>query len=361
MKKFDPSAALQRVTKFWSLGAEFGLERDAYDVYLHELVSDRYVLVNGLQLLRDELQFAGIDENPDVRACGADFSLPSVCTTLAHTNCGDRIHQGEATTSYENIVASRFATLSELGEFKLEAFSPTGGGTDDGRTLAHVTVAHQLDKTLRHSIYQGNAQSYVLVAVDLKTHCGRLDQPDGAVKFGETQESRWREPRAACGAIVGTLTNYDENNAVHRRLRADLGEENFLFLTQQPFLSKEKINVSAVVAAAIVAIQGMQNTLAALTCEMDERGLAHVTAAVTINRPDQDDTTIYLARATVFHDKIQYQGLGTDARKYSAKMTDYNGARRLLLTYQDQAEEAYPISEQDYICALEENQSYYFD
>lgn len=361
MMKFDPTAALQRVNKFWSLGAEFGLERDAYDVYLHELVSDRYVLVNGMQLLRDELQFAGIDENPDVRACGADFNLPSVCTTLAHTNCGDRIHQGEATTSYQDIVASRFATLSELGEFKLEAFSPTGGGTDDGRTLAHVTVAHQLDKTLRHSIYQGNAQSYVLVAIDLKTHCGRLDQADGAVKFGETQESRWREPRAACGAIVGTLTNYDENNAVHRRLRADLGEDNFQFLTQQAFLSKEKINVTAVVAAAIVAIQGMQNTLAALTSEMDERGLAHVTAAITINRPDQDDTTIYLARATVFHDKIQYQGLSTDARKYAAKMTDYNGSRRLLLSYQDQEEGSYPVTERSYHCVQEENQSYYYD
>ncbi|MFN8613060.1 MAG: hypothetical protein U0931_36315 [Vulcanimicrobiota bacterium] len=361
MMSFDPTAALTRVAKFWSLSAQFGLERDAYDVYLHELVSDRYVLINGMQLLRDELQFAGIDENPDVRACGADFSLPSVCTTLAHTNCGDRIHQGEATSSYENIVASRFATMSEMGEFKLEAFSPTGGGTDDGRTLAHVTVAHQLDRTLRHSIYQGNAQSYVLVAIDLKTHCGRLDQPDGAVKFGETQESRWREPRAACGAIVGCLAAYNEKNAVHRRLKADLGEENFAFLTQTPFLSKEKIDVTAAVAAAIVAIQGMQNTLTALTKEMDERGLAHVTAALTMNRPDRDDTTLYLARGTVCNGKIHYQGLGTDARKYSARLTEYKNSRRLLLTYQDTAEGDYPIAEQTYTCSQQENQSYYFD
>lgn len=361
MKKFDPSAALPRVSKFWSLGAEFGLERDAYDVYLHELVSDRYVLVNGLQLLRDELQFAGIDDNPDVRACGADFSLPSVCTTLAHTNCGDRIHQGEATTSYENIVASRFATLSEIGEFKLEAFSPTGGGTDDGRTLAHVTVAHQLDKTLRHSIYQGNAQSYVLVAIDLKTHCGRSDQADGTVKFGETQESRWREPRAACGAIVGCLAAFNEKNGVHCRLRADLGEENFQFLTANPFLSAEGVDVTSVVAAAIVAIQGMQNTLTALTGEMDERGLGHVTAAITINRPEQDDTMLYLARGTVFNGKIQYQGLGTDARKYSAGLVDYKGSKRLLLTYQEQAEDGYAVAEQTYTCCQAENPSYYFD
>lgn len=361
MTKFDPSAALSRVSKFWSLGAEFGLERDAYDVYLQELVSDRYVLVNGMQLLRDELQFAGIDDNPDVRACGADFSLPSVCTTLAHTNCGDRIHQGEATTSYENIVASRFATLSELGEFKLEAFSPTGGGTDDGRTLAHVTVAHQLDKTLRESIYEGNAQSYVLVAIDLKTHCGRSDQPDGAIKFGETQESRWREPRAACGAVVGCLAAYNADNAVHRRLRADLGEENYEYLTQQKFLSKENIDVTAVIAAAIVAIQGMQNTLTALTLELDERGLGHVTASLTMNRPEQDDTILYLARGTACNGKIQYQGLGTDARKYSAKLVEYKNSRRLLLSYQDQAEDAYPIAQQDYTCCQHENQSYYFD
>lgn len=361
MTIFDPAAALSRVSKFWSLGAEFGLERDAYDVYLHELVSDRYVLVNGMQLLRDELQFAGIDENPDVRACGADFRLPSVCTTLAHTNCGDRIHQGEATTSYASIVASRFATLSEVGEFKLEAFSPTGGGTDDGRTLAHVTVAHQLDKTLRHSIYQGNPQSYVLVAIDLKTHCGRLDQPNGTVKFGETQESRWREPRAACGAIVGCMADFNQDNAVHRRLRADLGEENFQFLTEKPFLTREEIDVTSAVAAAIVAIQGMQNTLAALTTEMDERGLGHVTASITINRPDQDDTILYLARATVFNGKIQYQGLGTDARKYSARLEPYKGGRRLLLTYHHQGEGAYPVAEQTYTCLQQENQSYYFD
>ena len=68
-----------------------------------------------------------------------------------------------------------------------------------------------------------------------------------------------------------------------------------------------------------------------------------------------------MARATVFNGKIQYQGLGTDARKYSAKLVEYKNSRRLLLTYQDQAEDAYPVAEQTYTCSQEENQSYYFD
>ena len=42
-------------------------------------------------------------------------------------------------------------------------------------------------------------------------------------------------------------------------------------------------------------------------------------------------------------------------------MTEYKGTRRLVLSYQDQAEGAYPISEQGYLCSLEETQSYYFD
>ena len=133
MTSFDPSMAQKRIDQFWELNAEFGLEHSSVHVYLSEIVSDRYVLVNGLQLIHDELQLAGLgtsdDEGDDVVACGADLSLPSVMTTLAHTNCGDRIHQGEATTSYEQIVAQRFACMSEIGEYKLEAFSPTGGGS----------------------------------------------------------------------------------------------------------------------------------------------------------------------------------------------------------------------------------------
>ena len=40
-----------------------------------------------------------------------------------------RIHQGDGTSHYVKLVAGRFASLSEIGEVKLEAFAPTGGGT----------------------------------------------------------------------------------------------------------------------------------------------------------------------------------------------------------------------------------------
>ena len=189
---FDPSAAEAGIERFWKLGASFGMERNAYHNYLNELVSDRYALINGLQLLRDELQFAAASKT-DIKACGADLSMPSVVTTLAYTNCGDRIHQGEATKRYRDVVASRFATLSEIGELKLEAFFPAGGGTDNGATLAHVTVAHELDEHLKEEIYAGNPKSISLVAIDLKTHVGRLRQGDRQV-YGKTQGDSWVLP-----------------------------------------------------------------------------------------------------------------------------------------------------------------------
>jgi hypothetical protein len=159
---FDAESAQKRIDQFWQLPASFGMERNAYHNYLNEIVSDRYALINGLQLLRDELQLAA-SSHTDIHICGADLSLPSVVTTLAYTNCGDRIHQGEVTKRYRDVVASRFATLSEIGELKLEAFFPAGGGTDNGATLAHVTVAHQMDEPLRRRLYEGNSQSMVLV------------------------------------------------------------------------------------------------------------------------------------------------------------------------------------------------------
>ena len=101
---FDAVSAQKRIDQFWQLPASFGMERNAYHNYLNEIVSDRYALINGLQLLRDELQFAAYSST-DIHICGADLSLPSVVTTLAYTNCGDRIHQGEVTKRYRDVVA----------------------------------------------------------------------------------------------------------------------------------------------------------------------------------------------------------------------------------------------------------------
>ena len=345
MMPFDAAATQKRVDNFWQLPASFGMERNAYHNYLNELVSDRYALIHGLQILRDELQFAASSPTA-VKACGADLSLPSVVTTLAYTNCGDRIHQGEATKRYRDVVASRFATLSEIGELKLEAFFPAGGGTDNGSTLAHVTVAHELDEHLKHQLYAGNPQSISLVAIDLKTHVGRLRDESGKhVSYGKTRESPWREPRAACGAIVGALTDYHPQNLIHRRIRDDLGEKNFSYLSTQQILTDEGVDITMAVAAAIVAIRGIRHTALALSQEIDERGLAHLTASTTVNRPSRDDLVIYLARATVFNGKVRIQSLGTGAEHYGGKLGEYAGEKRLQLRYGHWDNENLPIEE----------------
>lgn len=347
--QFDPSAAAERLAKMWALPASFGRERTPSDVLLQELVSDRYALVNGLQLLRDELQFAGTHRTSgDLgRGCGADFSLPSVVTTLGYTNCGDRIQSGDTTTLYERLVAQRFATLSELGALKSEAFFPTGGGTDHGATLAHVTVSHQLDELLRKWVYQGNARSFVLVNLDLKTHVGRLDSGNGLV-FGQAQESPWREPRAACGAMAGTLQGFDPGNAIHVRLREDLGEANFAHLTRTGVKTAEGIDITLAVAAAIVAVRGLHITLQALTRELDDRGLAHVTACLTVNRTSRDDTIIYLARGTAFAGELRWQGLGLDASQYGGRLVERKAEQRLELTYEGRTDSEFAVESARY-------------
>ena len=344
---FDRAATQGRIDNFWKLSASFGMERNAYHNYLNELVSDRYALIRGLQILRDELQLAA-DSQSDINACGADMSLPSVVTTLAYTNCGDRIHQGEATKRYRDVVASRFATLSEIGELKLEAFFPAGGGTDNGATLAHVTVAHELDEHLKQRVYAGNPQSISLVAIDLKTHVGRFRDGDKQV-YGKTRESPWREPRDACGAIVGALSDYNQHNLIHRRIRDDLRERNFQYLANNKIFTDDGVDITMAIASAIVAVRGIRNTAMALTQEMDERGVAHWTASVTVNRPSRDDLVIYLARATVFNGMVRIQGLGTEAEKYGGRLVEYAKERRLQLWYGDWDSENLPVEEIPYV------------
>ncbi|MGB3765676.1 MAG: hypothetical protein WA947_03885 [Phormidesmis sp.] len=344
---FDAAATQKRVDNFWQLPASFGMERNAYHNYLNEIVSDRYALIKGLQILRDELQFAASSPT-NMRACGADMSLPSVVTTLAYTNCGDRIHQGEATKRYRDVVASRFATLSEIGELKLEAFFPAGGGTDNGATLAHVTVAHEIDEPLKRKLYEGNPQSISLVAIDLKTHVGRLREGGKLVTYGKTREAPWREPRAACGAIVGALTDYQTQNQIHRRIRDDLGEQNFQYLANNQVLAEDGIDITMAIAAIIVAIRGIRNTAIALAQEMDERGLAHLTACTTVNRPSRDDLVIYLARATVFNGKIRIQSFGLEAERFSGTFGQHAGEKRLQLRYEDWDSDYLPVEEIEY-------------
>ena len=62
MPPFDPIVARKGVEKLWSLGARFGRERGAMDVFLDEIVSDRFAVTRGFRLLRDELHLAGLQE-----------------------------------------------------------------------------------------------------------------------------------------------------------------------------------------------------------------------------------------------------------------------------------------------------------
>ncbi|EKX38953.1 hypothetical protein GUITHDRAFT_175520, partial [Guillardia theta CCMP2712] len=332
---FDPSIARKRLDEMWRLFINFGEERDPYQVHLDQ-VADRYILTKGFQLIRDELMLGDESHRSTCQACSADLTLPSVITTCGYTNCGDRICQN-AVKAYTRTVASRFASLTEVGESKPEIFCPTGGGTDSGATLAHVTVAHQIDKSIRDQLYNGNPRSFILVNIDINTHCGHSEQ-GGTVTYGKAQESNYREARAACGAIAGLLSKYDGKNGVHVRLRADLGEDNFEFLTKNKVLADDGSEVTMLVAACIVAVQGMRNTLKALAQnELDERGVGHVTACVDVNNMGADECLIYCARGTVFNGKIMEQGLGTEASKYIAKMScGADGKKRVKLFYGDE-------------------------
>jgi len=362
-KNFDRNTVIERMDKMWKLGARFGQESEPYAVYLEELVSDRFVLCNGMHVLRDELCISfhncatDTNETADVANCAADLTLPSILCTLAYTGCGDRVDMASAAI-YEKMVASRFASISELGEIKPERFNPTGGGTDDGSTLAAVTIHHQIDNTLRERLYEGNTKNFILVNFDLKTHCGKISvQEESVIKdgvdsfedldlfFGQCRESMWREARSACGAIVGCLRGFDPNNHVHVRIRKDLGEENFEYLSKNQIYGQPNcVPVTFLVAAAIVSIQGMINTAKACAHHMDEREVAHLTASVSVNSASVEpvgtaDTIIYLARATAFQGEVKLQGLGTDATKYTATINN----NKVLLTYNMTRAGRYPV------------------
>ena len=113
-------------------------------------------------------------------------------------------------------------------------------------------------------------------------------------------------------------------------------------------MSDGGVNISMAVAANIVAIRGIRNTAMAIAQEIDERGLAHLTASTTVNRPSRDDLVIYLARATVFNGRVRIQGLGTEAKLYGGKLVEYAGEKRLQLRYDDWDCNNLPIEEIHY-------------
>jgi hypothetical protein len=135
---------------------------------------------------------------------------------------------------------------------------------------------------------------------------------------------------------------------VHVRIRRVLGEVNYELLAKRGIKTKEGFDITAVVAAAIVAVRGMQDTADALTSEMDQRGLAHLTASTTVNRSAIHDTIIYYARATVFDGEVRTQGFGTDASKYAGEVVTHRGDRRLHLAYDGVDGAALPVTKAEY-------------
>ena len=127
-----------------------------------------------------------------------------------------------------------------------------------------------------------------------------------------------------------------------------MGEENFQYLSTRQIFTDDGIDITMAVAAAIVAIRGIRNTAMAMTQEIDERGLAHLTASTTVNRPSRDDLVIYLARATVFNGKVRIQSLGTKAELYSGKLVKYAGEHRLQLSYDRLDSDSLPVEEIPY-------------
>jgi len=99
----------------WKLHGEFGVEKNPVDVFL-AIISNRYALTKGAQLIRDELMLAfntpsyQSDDykrramSDDTMECASDLSLPSVLTTCGYTMCGDRICQSNALRRYQSMV-----------------------------------------------------------------------------------------------------------------------------------------------------------------------------------------------------------------------------------------------------------------
>ena len=82
--------------------------------------------------------------------------------------------------------------------------------------------------------------------------------------------------RSACGAIVGALNQYNQHNLIHRRIRDDLRERNFQYLSNNKIFTDDGVDITMAIASAIVAIRGIRNTA------MAQIGRAHVWTPVTL-------------------------------------------------------------------------------
>lgn len=342
VNSFDPSYAQGRLDLLWSRQMPFGRERNPLHVYIKKIGEDRWILFGDFR--RADNPFAFQDQ-----PVGVNFEKSAVVVpTVAHSLCTDRCNQGEVADTYRHAIGTFFAFKEGSGIPQIERNFTLGGGAEDGAVLAHATSGHSLAGIVRR-LQQGHPQSYFLHGVDIQTHVGLKTLPDRQRQYGVVTEYHGLGERPACGAIMGTLRSYDQKNHVHQRLRRDLGEDNYAYLTEQGVFTSEGIDITPVVAAAIVAVQGLKNTLSALPHELHSRALAHLTASVIVNETASAGRIIYLARATGFHGTSTYQGFDTDAKQYGGSIVDHHdGNLRLELSYNGWRQGAFPITQTHY-------------
>ncbi len=335
---FSPGMIQDNVARILAEPAAFGMERHAHHIYLDRVAEARFHLARGFQIINDEMRL-----NPKHSA--ATFQMPCMVTALAHSSCVDRV-QDEAHFTYLNDIGRRFGMMSEVGLPRFERHFPAGGGVIDARTIAEVTVSHAVDEAIRSALYAGNPCSGILYSFDIQTHVGRLDS-DKATSFGMTRESAYRGQRAACGAVMAALNHADLSNADHSRILSSLGEENVRTL-RRGVIAETGEDITAAVASALLAVRGLEASLPAFAAEMDTHGVAHLTASMVVNRRTRDDTVILLGEGIIFNGRTHSRGFGADASKFSGRVVEHHGDKRMLLTYYGEAPEGFGVRESDY-------------
>lgn len=341
---FDTSYVQERLDLMWQQEMFFGRERNPRHVYTEKIGTDRWILMGTFRRVDNPFGFQPEPVGINLR------DQPIVIPTVAHAMCVDRCLQGQSAQLYKESVGAFFAFKEASGIPQIERNFTLGGGAEEGAVLAHVTAGHSLAGIINRLQDGGHPQSFFLHGIDIQTHVGLTVDSSSDRRYGVVHEYHGLGERPACGAIVGMLRSYDPRNRVHLRLRADLGEHNYRFLSQEGVHTLDGIDITYVVAAAIIAVQGLENTLHALPQELHPRALAHLTASVVVNETASDGHIIYLCRATGFNGTSTQQGFGTDASQYSGSLVKHHDDKaRLELTYNGSRQGAFPVARRTYI------------
>ncbi len=335
---FNPSYAQERLDLMWQQEMLFGRERNPRHVYTEKIGKDRWVLMGAFRRADNPFAFQPEPVGVNLR------QQPIVVPTVAHAMCVDRCIQGQSAELYRQSIGAFFGFKEASGLPQIERNFTLGGGAEEGGVLAHVTAGHSLAGIINRLQDGGHPQSFFLHGIDIQTHVGLTIDSSSTRRYGVVHEYHGLGERPACGAIVGMLRHYNDKNRVHKRLRTDLGEDNYRLLSTEGVKTSEGIEITYVVAAAIIAVQGLQHTLDALPQELHQRALAHLTASVIVNETASDGLIIYLGRATGFNGVLRHQGFGTDASQYSGSLVKHHDDKpRLELTYNRWRQGQFPV------------------